>query len=131
MHNATALSDRIAFAEVDWAAVPDRPGVYVIYDKDEVAYVGMAGRNGRGSLRRRLKDHCSGQIVNMFAQYLFLDRVQFVPERRITNPREAKAACHEYIVSRCSFRFLATSSGVEARELEERLKAELAPTLNP
>ena len=68
------LSRLIQFNEVNWKEVPDETGIYVIYDNDEVLYVGMAGRNGRGSLRNRLKDHRSGQIVNMFAQYLFLDR---------------------------------------------------------
>ena len=73
------LSDRTDFRETDWKRVPAEPGVYVIYDLGEVVYVGMAGRNGRGNLRNRLRDHSSGQIVNMFAQYLFLARVQFLP----------------------------------------------------
>jgi excinuclease UvrABC nuclease subunit len=84
--------DRLRFSEVEWPRVPDEPGVYVIYDVDEVIYVGMAGRDGKGSLRSHLKDHASGQIVNMFAQYLFLARVQFVSADRIRHPREAKAA---------------------------------------
>lgn len=116
---------------MDWAAVPDQPGVYVIYEGDEVLYVGMAGRNGKGSLRRRLKDHHSGQIVNMFAQYLFLARVQFMPEKRITHPRDAKEACHAYMVDRCSFRFATARDGAVARALEQQLKAELRPVLNP
>jgi hypothetical protein len=91
----------------------------------------MAGRNGKGTLRNRLRDHASGQIVNMFAQYLFLARVQFVPEERIRHPREAKAACQTYVCERCSFRYLATADGAEARELERQLKVELAPALNP
>jgi excinuclease UvrABC nuclease subunit len=62
------LSDPVRFSDVDWKAVPEQPGAYVIYDKDEVIYVGMAGRDQNGSLRRRLRDHASGQIVNMFAQ---------------------------------------------------------------
>jgi excinuclease UvrABC nuclease subunit len=125
------LSEPIRFESPDWSAVPDRPGVYVISDMDEVIYVGMAGRNGRGSLRRRLQDHASGQIVNMFAQYLFLARVQFVSDDRITHPRPAKAACRAYIAERCSFQYLATMTGAEARALENQLKAELQPTLNP
>ena len=88
------LSDPIRFRDVDWKAVPDKPGVYVINEGDEVIYVGMSGRNGKGNLRNRLRDHCSGQIVNMFAQYLFLARVQFIPDERITHPRAAKEACH-------------------------------------
>ena len=116
---------------MNWTEVPDSPGVYVIYDVNEVVYVGMAGRNGKGSLRNRLRDHCSGQIVNMFAQYLFLARVQFVAASRITHPREAKSACREYVTERCSFRYLVAQDGREARELEAKLKAELRPTLNP
>ncbi len=125
------LSERRRFRNVDWTKVPADPGVYVIDDLDEVVYVGMAGRNGRGSLRNRLRDHCSGQMVNMFSQYLFLARVQFVPAQRITHPRDAKAACHEYIVKRCSFRYRVTDGAVQARELETRLKADLEPSLNP
>ena len=130
----TKLSKRVRFEDVDWTDfVPEMPGAYVIFDEDEIVYVGMAGRNGRGSLRNRLKDHYSGQIVNMFAQYLFLDRVQFLykGKKRITHPRKAKAACHSYIRERCSFQFLATDDGASARALEKKLKVELNPTLNP
>jgi excinuclease UvrABC nuclease subunit len=125
------MSDVVAFRDVDWAKVPAEPGVYVIYDDGEVIYVGMSGRNGKGNLRNRLRDHRSGQMVNMFAQYLFLARVQFIPEERITHPHDAKAACHKYIVDRCSFRYCVTDDGREARELENKLKAELRPALNP
>ena len=82
------MSSVTAFRDVDWADIPAEPGVYVIYDRDEVIYVGMSGRNGKGNLRNRLRDHRSGQIVNMFAQYLFLARVQFMPKKRITHPRD-------------------------------------------
>lgn len=126
------LSARIRFQDVDWTTVPEDPGAYVIYDlDDEVVYVGMAGRNGRGSLRNRLRDHSTGQIVNMFAQYLFLDRVQFVSEERITHPSDAKAACRNYIKDRCSFRYLVSSTASDARSLEALLKSELKPSLNP
>jgi predicted GIY-YIG superfamily endonuclease len=127
----TLLSVRTAFRDVNWNQVPASPGVYVIYEQDEVIYVGMAGRDGKGSLRRRLYDHCSGQIVNMFAQYLFLARVQFVSGERITRPTDAKAACHQYVVNRCSFRYGIARDAAEARHLERTLKAELKPTLNP
>lgn len=125
-----ALSKRIAFRDADWSSVPAQPGVYVINDVDEVIYVGMAGRNGRGSLRNRLRDHASGQMVNMFAQYLFLARVQFVPAQRITHPREAKSACQRYIRERCSFQYLSTDGAAQARELEKVLQSELKPALN-
>lgn len=125
------LSDRRSFDGIDWQSVPDSPGVYVIYDENEALYVGMAGRNGAGCIRHRLRDHASGQIVNMFAQYLFLARVQFLHEERITHPRDAKVACRDYIRKRCSFSYRVTSNAAEARDLEYRLKQELKPALNP
>ena len=132
MQNAQdRLSERIRFQDIAWDKVPAETGVYVIFDLDEIVYVGMAGRNGRGSLRNRLRDHSSGQIVNMFAQYLFLARVQFLSEERITHPREAKAACQAYIRERCSFQFLVTGDSGAARALEDQLKVELKPSLNP
>ena len=67
----------------------------------------------------------------MFAQYLFLARVQFIPDERITHPRDAKDACHRYIVENCSFRYLFSEDGREARALEDELKVTLRPALNP
>jgi hypothetical protein len=124
------FSAPVRFADVDWNAVPDTPGAYVIYDRTEVLYVGMAGRDGHGSLRKRLKDHSTGQVVNMFAQYLFLVRAQFQAQERITHPRAAKDACPTYILERCSFRHRALASGAEARKLESVLKRDLKPALN-
>ena len=131
----TVLSDRLSeptpLGDIDWVAVPDSPGAYVIYDRDEALYVGMAGRDRKGSLRRRLRDHASGQIVNMFAQYLFLSRVQFVSEERVKHPSAAKAACRSYLRERCTFRYIVAKDGAEARQLEQQLKQELRPALNP
>jgi hypothetical protein len=124
------LAAPVRFSDVNWAAIPDTAGAYVIYDEGEVIYVGMAGRDRGGSLRR-LRDHASGQIVNMFAQYLFLARVQFTREERCRHPNEAKGACRQYIRSRCPFSFITAAGGEEARELEKRLKQELRPPLNP
>ena len=125
------FSERFLFEGIVWASIPAEPGVYVIYDLEELVYVGMAGRNGRGSLRNRLRDHSTGQIVNMFAQYLFLARVQFLPEKPITHPRDAKSACKAYISKRCSFQYVPTPSAEEARSLESRLKSSLRPAFNP
>jgi predicted GIY-YIG superfamily endonuclease len=128
---SSRLTQPIRFSDVDWATIPDIAGAYVIFDGDEVIYVGMAGRDGSGSLRRRLRDHASGQIVNMFAQYLFLARVQFLMEERCRHPNEAKTACREYIRERCAFSFITAVDGAEARKLEKLLKQELRPSLNP
>lgn len=125
------LTEPIPFEHADWSAVPDAPGVYVISDLGEVVYVGMAGRNGKGCLRNRLRDHASGQIVNMFAQYLYLARVQFLQPAPIRHPRDAKRACQSYIRDRCAFQFAATADADEARRLEVLLKEGLRPALNP
>jgi hypothetical protein len=103
----------------------------VIYDKEEVIYVGMAGRDRNGTLRRRLRDHASGQIVNMFAQYLFLSRVQFASDQRIQHPSDAKAACRAYLLEHCAFRLIVAKDAPEARQLELQLKRELRPAMNP
>ena len=121
------LSEPVAFATVRWTEIPHEPGVYVIADQSEIVYVGMAV----GSIRNRLRDHASGQIVNMFAQYLFLGRVQFIGSERITDPRNAKAACREYIANRCTFQYVTTANAAAARSLENKLKEELEPLLNP
>ncbi len=113
----------------DWSGVPDRPGVYVIFDRTEVIYVGMAGRDGQGSLRRRLRDHASGQVVNMFAQYLLFDRL-LDPAALPRTPQAAGLLCRSYIRANCSARTLATATGAEARAVEQRLRADLAPSLN-
>lgn len=113
----------------DWSGVPDRPGVYVIFDRTEVIYVGMAGRDGKGSLRRRLRDHASGQVVNMFAQYLLFDRL-LDPTDLPRTPQAAGLLCRSYIRSHCTARTLATETGAEARAVEQRLRAVLAPSLN-
>ena len=102
----------------------------MVYEGDELLYVGMAGRNGKGCLRNRLRDHASGQIVNMFAQYLFLARAQFVPQERVTHPREAKKACQDYLRERCAFAYAVTDDGSTARSLENHLKRDLQPSLN-
>ena len=128
---SAGLSMPYRFGEVEWSGIPNDPGVYVIWDQDDLVYVGMAGRNGRGGLRNRLRDHSSGQIVNMFAQYLFLARVQFTQSERIVHPAAAKKACRDYIAKRCSFRFRTTSSAADARALENALKLSLRPLLNP
>jgi excinuclease UvrABC nuclease subunit len=118
------------FAAPDWAAVPDEAGVYAIFDGEELLYVGMAGRDGKGSLRRRLKDHATGQVVNIFAQYLFFARAQFLASERVTHPSQAKALCQRYIRERCSMSWKICASGAEARALEVQLKLSHHPALN-
>lgn len=66
----------------------------------------------------------------MFAQSLFLARVQFTLHEPVRHLRAAKKACHDDIVERCSFRGKALGSATAAREIENRLKRERKPALN-
>lgn len=118
--NSESILDALGFTPpfsmggANWLAVPDTPGVYVIFEQDEVVYVGMAGRDQKGSLRRRLRDHASGQIVNMFAQYLLFARL-LVRDDRPRTPRQAALKCRAYIRARCSARTLSLADKAEAR----------------
>ena len=118
------------FEKLDWRAVPDQPGVYAIGEPGELLYIGMAGREGKGTLRRRLRDHASGQVVNMFAQYLFFAKAQFQQEGRVTHPAQAKVLCQRYMAARCWMSWKVCIAASEARALEADLKACLNPSLN-
>lgn len=119
----------VPMGATDWSVVPDSPGVYVIFAEDEVIYVGMAGRDGKGSLRRRLRDHASGQVVNMFAQYLLFDRI-LDPADLPRSPQEAGRRCRAHIRQLCEVRVLPAADAAAARAVEIKLRGELAPTLN-
>lgn len=118
------------FNAIAWNDVPDEPGVYAISEPSELLYVGMAGRDGKGSLRRRLKDHASGQVVNMFAQYLFFAKAQFLVESRVRHPIEAKQLVQQYVREHCSLAWRVCMSATEARAMESDLRRQLVPSLN-
>lgn len=125
----TGFGPPVPMGTADWSVVPDTPGVYVIFAEDEVIYVGMAGRDGKGSLRRRLRDHASGQVVNMFAQYRLFNRI-LDPDDLPRSPQEAGRRCRAHIRQYCEVRVLPTVDAAAARAVEIRLRGELAPTLN-
>ena len=54
------LSEPGAFATVNWSEIPDEPGVDVIADQREIVCVGMAGRNGNGTITSLLRDQSKG-----------------------------------------------------------------------
>lgn len=64
-----------SFSVADLETVPDTTGVYAICDGDEVVFVGMAGRNRRGSLRWQLLSHMSGQGIDLFTQHVLFGRI--------------------------------------------------------
>lgn len=127
--DANGFGPLVSMGTDDWTVVPDTPGVYVIFDENEVIYVGMAGRDRKGSLRRRLRDHASGQVVNMFAQYLLFDRI-LDPADLPRSPQEAGQRSRAHIRQYCLTRVLPAKDAATARIIEAELCSELVPTLN-
>jgi excinuclease UvrABC nuclease subunit len=97
--------------------VPERPGIYVIYDGGgRPCYVGQS-RNLR---RRLLVDHRVGNgKSSIFRRKLSLIK-HFETEIAVTS----------YIREECAFRFLELESERERRELEHFATALLSPVLN-
>ncbi len=122
VHVSNSWSAPVAFHAVEWDQVPDLPGVYAVFDSDRFLYVGMAGRNGRGSLRRRLKDHRNGNMVNMLKQYLWFAIVQHQSPTKAGSPAEAAARCRAYMDRCLSFRYRSCEDGAVARALEAQIK---------
>lgn len=127
--DANGFGPLVPMGTDDWTVVSDTPGAYVIFDENEVIYVGIAGRDGKGSLRRRLRDHASGQVVNMFAQYLLFDRI-LDPTDLPCSPQEAGQRCRAHIRQHCLTRVLPTKDAATARAVEADLCSELAPAFN-
>ncbi len=115
-------SDLITFASVDWPDVPETPGVYAVFEGERLLYAGMAGRNGRGNLRKRLKNHRDGNMVNMLKQYLWFAIVQHLDSELATSPGEAARRCRDYMTEMLSFRCLSCADGAQARGIEDQLK---------
>lgn len=119
---APATLDELGFlltifmGTADWTAVSNTLGVHVIFDRAELIYVGMAGRNGKGSLRKRLRDHPTGQVVNMFALYMLLNRL-LDPADLSRSSQEAEQPCRAYIREHCMARSLPSEDG-SARAIE-------------
>ena len=126
----TAVFDgfrEVSLGTDDWRNVPDKPGVYVVLEGGKPVYVGMAGRKGgKGSIQKRLKDHASGQLVNMFAQYLLFYRILPLPDSPRT-PDDARDRCKEYARSKFTARYrevMPERVGKWEKELIRRLNPE-------
>jgi len=99
------------------AEVPERPGIYVIYDGGGYAYYVGQSKNLR---RRLLVDHRKGNgKSSIFRRKLSLIK-RFESEVTVTS----------YIREECAFRFLELESERERRELEHFATALLSPVLN-
>jgi len=106
------------FTEVSSSVVPEKAGVYVIYDKrvKAIIYVGRTK-----SLRRRLLgNHKRGNIRGSQFRRALKQNFSLKSESEITS----------YILENCSFQFLAIKEFEEIVRLEHFTTAILAPILN-
>ena len=150
------LKDGPEHAFADWPvqAVPDvAAGVYAIWNRAQLIYVGMSGRGATAStldekrskeerfgLFKRLSSHASGrrsgdQFCVYVADFLVLPRlskqqIDAISERELSFDNVIRDYIHEHL----TFRFMETSDGEEALRIEAELKAGALgqkPLLNP
>ena len=96
------------------------PGVYMIFDQNELIYIGMAKSNLYG----RLNQHASGRRSgDQFCVYVF-DRL-VLPQLTSDEIEAATAGellldpmVKEYVRTRLSYKFLEVADGQTARDLE-------------
>ncbi|HIF65322.1 MAG TPA: hypothetical protein EYQ34_01765 [Acidimicrobiia bacterium] len=151
---ALASATRYAFHDWPVAAVPEvAAGVYVIWDEDQLIYVGMSGRGATSSLLeakrsegkrfglfQRLASHASGrrggdQFCVYVADLLVLpelsaDQIDAISRKELLFDKLVKG----YIHSNLKFGFIETSSGDEALRIEAEIKSGALgqkPFLNP
>jgi len=126
------ISSGHLFRFADWPVqdVPESPGLYTIWEGDLFLYIGMAGRgNGTKSLLRgRLNAHASGRRSgDQFCLYvcdrLILPHLTAAQLREIGDGRlSLDAMTNGHIRERLSFRFVTTSDGRAALEIERNIK---------
>jgi len=106
------------FAEASSKDVPERLGVYVIYDKRVEATI-YAGRT-KNLRRRLLGDHKRGNIEGSQFRRALKRNLALKSESEITS----------YILQNCSFKFIVIEEFEEMVRLEHFITAIIAPALN-
>ena len=155
----TALTAGAVYRSADWPnpEVPNwRAGVYTIWDEARFLYVGMGGRGladdahpspealaskrARG-LRDRLNSHASGRRSgDQFCVYV-CDRLVLPTlspadlSKVASGTLSLDALTREFIRDRLTYRFVVTTSGLDALRLEEIVRIDglngATPVLNP
>jgi hypothetical protein len=135
------VGESYRFADWPNPQLKAEPGVYTIWDGDDLIYAGYSGRdNTKSGLLGRLRSHRSGRRSgNQFCVYLF-DRI-ILPQLTPEEIRQIAAAelwvddrIKRYVAERLKYRFRPCQSQAEAETLEIRvLNGEMAgriPLLN-
>lgn len=108
--------ESLSFGNVVSGKVPDRPGVYVIFnEQDEIIYVGRT-RNLR---RRLLRDHRRGNVRGSQFRKALMQNYGLTSEEQVDD-----------YVDRCTFKFKEIEDPQEKIRLEHFATAILAPALN-
>jgi hypothetical protein len=109
-------SKSLSFKNATSRDVPDKPGVYVIFDEhDKIIYIGRT-RNLR---RRLLRDHKRGDIKGSQFRKALMQNYNLTSEAQINS-----------YVDQCTFKFKEIEDSEERIRLEHFAIAILAPTLN-
>jgi excinuclease UvrABC nuclease subunit len=105
------------FRDLSSVHVPDKAGVYVIFNEhNEIIYIGRTM-----NLRRRLLgNHRSGNVKGSQFRRALMQNYGFKNEKEISN----------YIRQKCAFKFMEIEDSAERIRLEHFATAILAPTLN-
>lgn len=108
--------ESLSFRSVTSTKVPEKPGVYIIFnDRGEVIYVGRT-KNLR---RRLLGDHRRGNVRGSQFRKALMQNYGFKSEEQVNN-----------YVDQCTFKFKEIEDPQERIRLEHFATAILAPTLN-
>jgi excinuclease UvrABC nuclease subunit len=109
-------SKSLSFKNAVFRDVPDKPGVYVIFDEhDKIIYIGRT-RNLR---RRLLGDHKRGDVKGSQFRKALMQNYNLTSEAQINS-----------YVDQCTFKFKEIEDPEERIRLEHFAIAILAPTLN-
>lgn len=105
-----------SFRDVTSDHVPDKAGVYVIFNEHkEIIYIGRT----KNLQRRLLGNHRSGNVKGSQFRRALMQNYDFKDEREISN-----------YIKKCTFKFKEIEDSVERIRLEHFTTAILAPTLN-
>ena len=118
------------FAAWPVAEVPELPGLYTIWERDQFLYVGMAGRGvgTKSLLRGRLNSHASGRrsgdqfclyvCDRLIVPHLGAEQLSDIGAGRLS----LDAMTNRFVRERLSFRFVTTTDGKDALDLERDSK---------
>jgi len=106
---------RLNFKNVKLNEVPKKPGVYAIFDKNDIIYVGRT----KNLQRRLIKEHRRGKVEQSQFRRALMNNYGFSDEEQLNR-----------YIDKCSFSFVEMDKLIEMVRLEHFVTAILKPKLN-